>query len=189
MGHAARAPPGAVGSDALGGCGRTGMLPLSCKARGSPPRAVGMGGLCWWVGGRLRRSGVLVPNAVTVSLEAACQGVGTRLRAPYLQSAPGGSVAVPSHCQEGFAGWQLACLSLSPSAPCWERGPALGCAFLQLQTSVFSRNGKPFWGSMASFMGFMFSFLVLTTGRDSSWCSTNLACAGLHLQPAPGFLK
>ena len=39
--------------------------------------------------------------------------------------------------QGSRGGCQLACVSPSPGAPCWERGPAPGCAFLRLQTSVF----------------------------------------------------
>ena len=148
-----------------------------------PPQAVGTEGSaqCWWVGGRLCRSGVPVPDMVTVGLEAACQGVGTQLRAPYLQRLSQGFRSGSQPLLRGLCS-QAACLHFSEPR-CSLLG-ARTCFRMCLSAAAdiyllsISRTGKPFQGSFASFTGFMFFFLVLTTGMDRSRCSTNPACAG-----------
>lgn len=70
---------------------------------------------CWWVGGWLCPSGVLVPHRVMLSLEAALWGVGTSFGPLIFEYRSRGSTVVPRSCREGFAHRQLPC------APCWEQ--------------------------------------------------------------------
>lgn len=117
--------------------------------QGAPRALLGAGGLCW--------SAVLVLYTVLVSLEAACQGGGTWLGAPYLPGPCWGCALVTRAARRALAG------------PCFSEPH---CSLLGMRTRVrlclpaaadicllrLSRNGKPFRGSFTSFLGFV------------SWC-------------------
>lgn len=175
-GCAARAPLAAVGSDALGGCGRTAMLPRSRKAPG-PPLGRCVWGLCAaLVGARaavvIRRGGQ--PGSCPPACRCAASGPVTLKTIPgvswWLSAAAGGLCSLAA-CRP-FS--QPRCSFLGARTRFRMCLPAAADVCL---LSV-SRNGKPFRGSFASFLGFTFSSLVLTPGRDGSRCSTDPAPAG-----------
>lgn len=154
-----------------------------------PPGAVGMGGLCWRAAAVIWRAGSQCGDGQPGSRLPGCQYPAS---CPLFSDHPGGFRGSSRPLPGGLC--SLAA-RLRFSEP---RRSLLGArarfrmclpAAADICLLSVSRNGKPFRGSLASFVGFMFSFLVLTTGRDGSWCSTNPARAGLPSQPAPGFLK
>lgn len=95
---------------------------------------------CWG----LFRADVLALYTVMVSLEAACQGGGTWLWAPYLPGPSWGCAVVASIARRALA---VSCFS-EPRCSLLGVRTLLGCASsLQLQTSVSS--GSPGMGSLS----------------------------------------